>query len=49
MPEINVVTPAASNSLERLVLGTSDVRRGSDAQQWGNPTCPTCLCNAEDA
>lgn len=48
MSEIIVVTPVVSDSLERLTLNTEDVRSGADAQQWGNPTCPTCICMTEE-
>lgn len=49
MPEANPKAPVVAESLARLSLNEANARVGADSQQWGNPTCPTCICMADQS
>ena len=48
MPGTDVTTPIATGAVDRLSLEAVRVREGAGPDQWGNPTCPTCICAADD-
>jgi hypothetical protein len=49
MPEVNVVAPAAGNSVDRLVLSATDARTGDATARPENYYCGCCCsCMAEE-
>lgn len=48
MPDVNPVAPVLARSVDRLALSTMSVRDAAAPGQWGNPTCPTCLCATDE-